>query len=217
MNQYTQLITSEHNQRPKFMAMVSLLVQASQDTQDVLGTFPQLFDIEQAVGDQLDKLGVWIGASRKLTEPLAGVFFSLGVAGLGLGEGTWFSSFDSIGGLIILPDDSYRILLLSLIASNQWDGTIPGAYQILQLLYDLTGTQILIQDNQDMTISVIVLATSVDAVFSALLHAGLIIMRPAGVSIAGYFRAQVPVFGLGSDTAIIGGLGRGRWMQLASF
>jgi hypothetical protein len=216
-NQYTKLITSEHRDKPNFMATVAMLVQASIDTQDIAATFPSLFDINQAAGDQLDKLGAWIGASRNLTVPLTGVFFSLGVSGLGLGEGTWFSDFDASGNLIKLADDNYRILLLSLVASNQWDGTIPGAYQILQLLYELTGTQILIQDNQDMSISIIVLAGTVDAVFSALLHGGLLVMRPAGVHIAGFFKATVPVFGLGSDSPIIGGLGQGNWLQLASF
>jgi hypothetical protein len=214
--EYTSLVTSQHNNKPKFMAMVAALVQPKVDTQNILDTFPDLFDVYQATGDQLDKLGEWIGATRNLAVPLAGVFFSWGVEGLGWGQGTWFSQFDNIAGLVVLPDDSYRILLLAVIASNQWDGTVPGSYKILQLLYELSGFQVLIQDNQDMTISIILLATEIDAVFSALLHSGLIAMRPAGVRIAGYFKATTPVFGWGVETPEIGGWGVGNWIQLTA-
>lgn len=214
--EYTNLITSEHNTRPKFMAMVAATVQPKVDTQNVLDTFPDLFDVNIAVGDQLDILGLWVGVNRNISIPLVGVFFTWGTAGLGWGQGTWFSPFDNIAGLVQLPDDSYRILILATIASNQWDGTIPGAYQILSLLQELTGMQILIQDNQDMSMSIIVLATNISAVMSALLHNGFIAMRPAGVRIAGYFQAVIPVFGWGENTSNIQGWGTGNWLQLSS-
>jgi hypothetical protein len=214
--QYTRLITSEHNDKPNFMAMVAATVQGSVDLQNLQTEFASLFDVYTAVGDQLDKLGEWIGASRNIPVPLVGVYFTWGAAGLGWGQGTWFSPFDNVGGLVQLPDDSYRILLLAVIASNQWDGTIPGAYTILNLLYTLEGLRVLIQDNHDMSISIILLAQQVSAVALALLKSGFIALRPAGVNIAGYFKATTPVFGWGEESDVIQGWGQGNWIQVNS-
>jgi hypothetical protein len=216
ISDYTNRITSQHRSRPKFIAKITALNQGLVDTQNIADQIPSMFDVETAVGDQLDKLGEWIGSSRNLTVPLTNVFFSWGIEGLGWGQGTWFSSIDTESGLVVLPDDSYRVLLLSLIAINHWDGTIPGAYSILSLLQSLTDTQILIKDNQDMTISVIVLSNNLSAVFLALLHSGNLIMKPAGVGIANYFSAVTPVFGWGPESDVVKGWGSGNWLQLES-
>jgi hypothetical protein len=212
--QYTTLITSEHNGRPNFMALLQALVQPSIDSQNLCNTFPSLFDIEVAVGDQLDIIGRWVGVSRNLSVPVTGVFFSWGIVGLGWGQGNWTSPFDTSAGMIVLADGDYRTLLLATIASNQWDGTIPGAYDIMQLLFELTGVQMIIQDNQDMSMSVIVLSHTTSAVFISLLKSGLLIMRPAGVNIVGYFQATAPIFGWGPTSNIIQGWGTGNWITI---
>jgi len=68
---YLSLITSEHRDKPLFMALIAALVQGSVDQQYVLSTFSSLFDLDLAVGDQLDKLGAWIGVSRNLEAALS--------------------------------------------------------------------------------------------------------------------------------------------------
>jgi hypothetical protein len=148
--------------------------------------------------------------------PLTGVFFSWGTEGLGWGQGLWFSPDNQTGTLVLLPDDNYRILILATIASNQWDGTIPGAYDVLKGLFNLAGFQIMIQDNQDMTISIIFLSKSIDAVSSAMLTSGLLTVRPAGVRVDGYYTATEPVFGFGREDSVISGWGAGSWIQLQS-
>jgi hypothetical protein len=360
---YQNLVTSEHKDKPNFMAMIAATVQGSVDLQNILPVWPSLFDVYTAVGDQLDKLGEWIGVKRNIPIPLTGVYFTWqnnsipdadnfggtwthhggpsgplqfsgtgrgwvlqgngaqqfdfwfsqgfpvvpgqqyllegiidaasvisgnpsiglydnttgspnfaasGIAGavqvpltkslikvpvtippgvtnvvaivdtfnavvpvgktlsfqgvslqlspfLGWGQGTWFSEFNNVAGLVQLPDDSYRVLLLSVISSNQWDGTIPGAYTVLDILYTLEGLKVLIQDNQNMSISIIILSASVSTVAMALLKSGFIALRPAGVNIAGYFKATTPVFGWGEQSDVIQGWGQGNWIQLSSF
>lgn len=213
INQYTGLVTSEHNQKSKFMALIAASLQPFVDLQNNTNSIQSLFDVETAVGDQLDKLGQWIGVSRNITTPIAGVYFSFGVAGQGWGQGTWFNPLDAIGGLTILPDDSYRILVKATIAENSWDGTIPGAYAIWALVFALEPFQILIQDNLDMTITIVLLTSSViDAVALALITGGYIVMRPAGVRITGYNQVAAPVFGFGAQTATVAGWGTGNWI-----
>jgi len=70
INDYLKLITSEHNQKPNFMALVSLLAQAGVDQQNLLASFSDLFDVDEAVGDQLDKIGQWVGVSRNLKQAI---------------------------------------------------------------------------------------------------------------------------------------------------
>jgi hypothetical protein len=187
-NIYTGLITSEHNQRAKFSAMVTLLTQPSVDAQQQFLSLASLFDLDAAVGDQLDKLGAWVGAARTV-------------------------ALDS--GSVVLPDANYRTLLRAVIAANHWDGTVPGAYTVFNLMFASEGITLLLQDNQDMTMTpVFIIPGVLSPLDAALIKNGLIVMRPAGVRITGYFRAvSTPVMGMGIENSFISGFGVGYWIQ----
>jgi hypothetical protein len=153
LDAYISLVPSENYGQPNFAAWLSAKLQGDVDNQNLLASFPELFNPLTAVGQQLDFVGEWVGISRDLEVPLAGVYFSWGIPGLGWGEGTWFAPGDDPDSLIVLPDDTYRTLVLAKIAANHWDGTIPGAYQVWA---DVFGPgKILIQDNMDMTLTII--------------------------------------------------------------
>jgi hypothetical protein len=179
---YTSLVTSEHNKRPNFMAMIAVQVQAYVDNINLLRSFAVLFDLDFAAGQQLDMIGVWVGASRNIPIPLTGVYFAFNTANLGFNQGTWFGIGDSASGLTTLSDDQYRLLLRAKIASNHWDGTVPGAYAIWAIVFKFEPFNILIQDNQDMTMQFTLVGTNIPAVTKALLTNGLIALIPAGVS-----------------------------------
>jgi hypothetical protein len=145
---YTNLVPPQHADKPLFMAWVSYLSQPFVDNQNLLITFPNIFDIDVAVGQQLDMLGVKIGLSRQLQTLLTNVFFSLDTPGLGLDQGVWQGSYDATTGITVLDDDHYRILLKARIAANNWDGTIPGAYTAWNTIFQPEGYQILIQNGR---------------------------------------------------------------------
>ena len=211
---YLNLVTSKHRQKPKFIRMLTMFLQPLADNIATMKSMPSLFDLDVAVGDQLDKTGEWIGPTRILDVPLEGVYFSLDVDGLGLDEGVWQGPNDPDDGLIVLPDDSYRLLLKARVASNQWDGSIPGAYATWAILFANEGITILIFDNQDMTMDIGVAATgTIDAVTLGLLTGGYLNLRPAGVGINGYFVPSVPgpFFGLDAENDAIAGLDVGAW------
>lgn len=212
-DQYLALVTSEHSQRPKFMASILASIQGLADLQDNCSNLSSLFDIDTAVGDQLDKLGQWVGVSRNVAVPIANVYFSWGVANQGWGQGAWFSPFDSVAGLVRLPDESYRTLIRATIARNVWDGTVPSIYKIWGLVFALAQFQLLVQDNQDMSMTIIMLTTgSIDAITLALITGGAIVPRPAGVRITGYTQAMAPIFGWGSNSNLVAGWGVGSWI-----
>jgi Protein of unknown function (DUF2612) len=186
---YQALVTSEHNLRPNFMAWIAALVQPFVDEQNVLTSFPIIFDIDVAVGDQLDKIGQWVGVSRNL--PI------------------------EIMGISTLPDASYRILLKLFIAMNQWDGTVPGIYTVWNTVFAAEGYQILVDDGQDMTMFVVFLNPPTDVVILAILTEGYFLLRPAGVRISGYFEPSVPsipLFGFDIEDSMVSGFDVGAFV-----
>ena len=191
------------------MAMVSLLAQWAVDRQNMLASIPGLYDIDDAVGSQLDAVGLWVGASRNLSVPLTNVYFSLDIAGLGLDQGVIQGPFDPTTGLVSLPDAQYRILLYATIAANNWDGTIPGAYTAWNTIFEPLGYSILIQDYQNMTMGIALIGPTPDAVTLALFKGGYLNLIPAGVGVAFYFQQSVPgvpVFGLDAENSSVAGL-----------
>ena len=148
LSDYLNLITSEYSDpvaQADYIATVSAVVQPYVDMQAQLATINGLFDLDVAVGQQLDTVGQWIGLTRFLSEPLD-IYFSWGVNGLGWGKGVWYVPYGPSSSIVQLDDTHYRILLKARVIANQWDGTIPGAYDAWDTLFAPEGYQILIQD-----------------------------------------------------------------------
>lgn len=112
------------------------------------------FDIDTAVGVQLDILGLWIGRSRIVSQPISGVYFSWDTDGLGYDQGIWQGPYDPDSGYTTLSDETYRIILKAKIAINNWDGRNDSLPPILDAATAGSGLKMQIVDNQDMTISV---------------------------------------------------------------
>lgn len=212
LSPYLALVTSEHNDKPNFMATLAVLLQPIADLIFLMKSLPGLFDLDVAIGDQLDTVGQWVGVTRNITVPLPNVYFSLDQAGVGLGEGTLKGEFDPVTGLLVLPDENYRTLLRARIASNQWDGTIPSAYSVWDVLFAGSGFGILIQDAGNMSMILALTGPVPDAVTSALFTGGYLSLKPAGVRISNYITpavANAPYFGIGVENAAIAGLDSG--------
>jgi len=211
---YLNLITSEHADKPKFNAMMQLLVQPLVDLQNLMATFPLLYDIDVAVGQQLDQVGKWIGVSRVLKIPLSGVYFSFDIVGVGFDQGTWYGPFDPLTSLVSLGDEPYRNLLRAKILANQWDGTISGAYAAYNQLFSESGTTILIFDGCDMSIALAILGTVPDPVTLSLFTTQVLPLKPAGVQITGYYVPSIPgdpYFGFDVQNSAVSGFDHGAW------
>jgi hypothetical protein len=189
LQQYLSLISSEHQNSPNYLKFISIFLQGQVDNQNVNAALPGLFDVDVAVGQQLDFIGVRVGQSRQIAVELTGVYFTWGETGPGWGQGTWYKTGDSLTSLSILPDDSYRVLLKAVIAANQWDGSVPGAYAVWAIAFG--PNQIALRDNQNMTMDVIWIGPAPNAVTLALLTSGHLNLKPAGVRITGYYLASV--------------------------
>lgn len=232
---YTSLITSEHSARPKFSAMVAAVAQCFVDQINVMQSIPAAFDLDNAIGVQLDAVGLWAGITRQVNAPL-NVYFSFDTANLGFDQGSWQGPYDPSNGLTSLDDDTFRTLIRAKIAANNWDGTIPGAAAAYANLFSnpsagsfvlgtgVLGTGVLtsasylfIQDNQDMTMTVGVSGAIPSAVMRALLSEGYLPLRPEGV-LANYVVPSVdgtPIFGFDVQNVYISGMDSGSWAVAA--
>lgn len=211
---YLNLITSEHSQRPKFVSTISQIVGASVWIQGLLEKMIPLFDLDQTpMGQQEDLIGQWVGISRKVSIPVAGIFFSWDdVMTDGWDYGTWAPPIPPTV-ITALPDDAYLTLIRTKIAANYWDGTIEGAYTIWNNIFPQY--TILFQDNQDMSYSLAVIGGIVDSLTLALLTGGYLPLRPEGVMIDEYFVATDTnrAFGWDVESMYLGGWDEGSWLR----
>jgi hypothetical protein len=216
ISDYLNLITSEHKDKQKFIATVSVNVQIQVAIQAILTSLVDALDIDLALGSQLDVLGEIVGVSRVITVSIANTLFTWnGVDATGWNYGVWQDQFAPLGTLS-LPDDVYRTLIKTKIAANAWDGTTEGAYAIWAQLFSTQ--QILIQDNQDMTMGVVLIGGSIDSLTLGLLTGGYISLRPEGVQTIFYAvpADTNPGFGWNVSSAYLGGWGTGSWLNIVS-
>jgi hypothetical protein len=136
-----------------------------------------------------------------------------GIAALGTGGIATFWQAGSLPGVSSLDDADYRILLKLFIAMNSWDGTVPGIYSIWDTLFP--DYPILVQDNQDMTMTIAFLSPPTDPVILSLFTQGYFLMRPAGVRITGFYEPSIsddPIFGFDVESSVVAGFDVGAWM-----
>lgn len=213
VNDYLNLITSEHRDKPKFKAMVSLGAEVFVHLQNLLTSMNPLFDVDTATGEQLDIIGEWAGITRNVIIPIAGIYFSWDADyTLGWEFGTWQGHLAPVD-ITSLPDDAYRTLIRAKIAANSWDGTTDGAYAIWDVIFP--NITILIQDNEDMSYDLILVGGIVDSLTLALLVGGYLPLKPEGVRVNEYFIPidTGPLFGFDLENQYIEGWGTGSWAR----
>lgn len=178
---YLSLLTSEYKLAPSLNANLEAKLQMYEDIQLCNFGIPEMFDLDFAVGVQLDTLGVIEGVSRMVGfQPSNGV------------------SPD-------LDDDTYRILIKARIGWNQWDGTEGYLYPLWTALFP--SGRIIILDNQNMTADII-LVGAFTSILQDLIMNGYIVPRPQGVQY-NYQFSKMPIFALDENNAYEAGLDTG--------
>ena len=210
---YLKLVTSYHRNKPKFQATLEAIIKNVIAAGSFLRDLPSIFDIDKAIGAQLDIVGIWVGRSRRVEIPLRNVWFSFDTEGLGVDQGSWKGPYDLENEMTELDDDNYRILLKAKIAANHWDGTLATAKQILEPVFGGDGTIVFIQDNMDMSMIIGVSGKVPSAVMLSLLANGYIPLKPEGVRV--HYRvvsiSNTPMFGFDIENEFIQGFDIGSW------
>lgn len=208
---YLDLLPSASIDKAKFVATLSALLQPFVDAQGTADGMPTAFDIDSAVGPQLDAVGVRVGLSRVLAVPIAGVYFSIDVAGLGLDQGVIQGAGDPNDALTSLDDETYRAVLKLKVGANKWDGTLAQAQQFLSNLAG-AGTYIFMQDNFDMTVTIGISGIVPSRLFVSLLTQMASWIKPATVAISAIIVTSengAPIFGIDVENNYIAGLDTG--------
>jgi len=210
---YLALITPSHRDKPKFVSMVRALAAPVVAQQDFLSHLPVDFDLDEAIGVQLDVDGEWIGRSRYVTVPIPGAWFAWDEEWRGWEQGVWYQpQYDQPTGITRLDDETYRTLLRAKIASNNWDGTLPAAKAALEIIFPDGDTKIIVTDNLDMSMTFGVAGKIPSLLFIVLLSRGYVPLKPEGVR-ADYLITTVdgPLFGWDVDNEYIAGWDDGAW------
>jgi hypothetical protein len=185
---YANLITSEHNQKPNFMALVGLLTNSIADIVQATQAIQPAFDLDLAVGNQLDIIGLWVGQPRVIETVLVQGFFGFAddVAALSFGEetnpsigGVFYEEGATAAGSTTLNDAAYLTILKAAIVRNQSSGTRPAIELALQ---DIFGVPCSVADNGTLSLA-ITIPVPISPTDQALLTALDILPRPAGVAI----------------------------------
>jgi hypothetical protein len=180
---YLNVLTSEYKQTPVFNSWLSSVLRIASDISNCLQFISSNFDLDYAIGVQLDILGQIIGVPR--TVP-----------------------FQPSGGVSpILDDTTYRLLLRATIFNNQWNGTSNSLYPIWNQLFP--GGHISILDNQNMTATIIMTGTF-SSIIQDLISHDMIVPRPQAVAYTFEF-GDIPFFGFDLNNAFIAGFDVGKW------
>lgn len=192
---YLNLITSEYNQKPNFMALVGTLTGAMGDATAAVASLVPAFNLNGgAAGAQQDILGLWIGQSRVIPNVLVPGFFGFSELGTGqpdglalrFGElghasigGIWFNLNDVAAGTTVLTDSQYLTVLRARITRNQSMGTLPALEAALFFIF---GVGCSVADNGNLSLAITV-SQPVSPIDQALISSLDILPRPAGIPI----------------------------------
>lgn len=180
---YLSLLTSEYQNATKLKAWLRVIIQLVIDIDTYLALEYYMFDVDNAVGAQLDVLGVIVGASRTV-------------------------GFQPSGGISpVLDDVTYRIYIKAKVAQNQWNGQVGSLWGIWSNLFP--GGTIAVQDNQNMT-ATIFLAGAFTSIIQDLITNGYIVPRPQAVQYT-YVFAALPILGFDFDDTYIAGFDVGHF------
>lgn len=144
---YLGRVTPWQSTRPRFMATVAGTLAPIVDAGAVSASLPASFDIDTAIGAQLDVVGEWVGRSRNVPVPLVGIYFSWDTPLRGWDQAVWKGPFDTAVGITSLDDETYRRLLRTNIMAKRWDGTVPGAQAVFDTFFIDPATHVFVQDN----------------------------------------------------------------------
>lgn len=180
---YLNLITSEHRDKPKYIAMLTGIFDQFVNNANVMDSIKNGLDPDIAIGKQLDILGEYIGQSRQLTVNVDGL--------------------ESV-----LSDEDYRFLLKARIAQGFWDGTVEGVYSIWNSLF--SDVAFVLVDNQDMSCSFNISPEGLTPIQVQMIIMNMIIPKPVGVKYNYEFLSRI-LFAYDMNTDYYKGYDLGYW------
>lgn len=212
-NEYTDLIAGYHVDKPDYQEWVYTLTESLRQARERLAKLRQDFDIDTAVGAQLDAIGVRVGIPRTLPVKLTGVYFALDdEGGVGLDFGVWKGKYDPEDGTTTLGDDTYRGVIKAKILANSWNGqngSLPDFISEILGYFGLDSKVLDMQDFQTMRVAIHLTKSTTPPIVWELITRRIIDITAAGVTLQ--LVDNTPWFGLDYNTSSVKGLDEGSW------
>lgn len=179
---YRRLLTSEYKTKPRLTSWLLWLLSEGLTYRNTVKEFLGAFDLDTAVGKQLDTIGEIVGVNRLL------------------------SFHPASGDSPLMNDSTYRLVIKARILQNIWKGTLVELYEAWSVLFtDMRYFQI--QDLQDMTYNVVIMGPFTP-LERELIANGYIIPKPEGVRINLLTitdTSGLPIFAYDVDTYMLSG------------
>ncbi len=212
LSEYLDLITSQHRNKPKFSGVTASAVAPLALCQGFIDTsLLRAWDLDTAIGKQLDHVAEWIGATRYIEQPLLDLYFTWDDRVItGWEHGYWQGKYDPSTGVIALGDDVFRTVLYAKIASNNWNGSRETMEGIWNSAFGDESTLAVI-DHQDMSITLYLQGFTNNPMLEFILKSGRIPLKPEGVRIREYIITKGAVFGFDSNSLAVRGFDIGYW------
>lgn len=169
MQAYIQLLIKQYWRSPKARADIALRLGTLAPIADVLLGLADAFDVDQAVGRQLDIIGRIVGLVRRYRTQRLRQFFGFSNNPRSLGFGHRFDSMWDGGPLMRrggdnyewqnMPDDEFRRIVKAKIAANNTKSTMVdpiGRLSVQDVVLAATDGMGYVVDNQDMTMALII-------------------------------------------------------------
>lgn len=171
--------------------------------------------VSTATGTEAKQNSSPIAIGTNWQEPNSGLVSGAAVpttsvgTGVGWESGYWQGPFDPTTGIEKLDDKSYRTLIRAKIAANLWDGTLAEMYDFWDFVF---GPDVIaVQDNQDMTLTLVYDSLQVSPVMRNLLTSGALPIKPSGVKINYAALSGSPIFSFDVNTPKFKGWDLAAW------
>jgi hypothetical protein len=219
LEEYLALITSYHSTRPRFVNTVAALVQPMVAAMAMLQHLTIDFDLDTAIGVQLDMVGQWLGRDRYLKLPVTNVFFSFDDwdgPDTGFDKGVWQGKYDARDQVARLDDETYRMILKLQAIANQWTGEVPP----IVIPFDDVFPGVVMDDRGDkpgglMACDVLIPGPEITKIMLYVLEQDFA-LKASGVRY-NFIETTVttdPLFGFDIDNNTIAGFDRGAWGKI---
>lgn len=168
--------------QPKLGAIVQSLYAPMNALDAALQQLTQLYNIDTAVGVQLDGIGSIVGQKRIVSNALYLAFFGYQgqQAGRAYGVAPYRQDNQTYTGSVTLDDVDYRTLIRLKIAVNNGHGTVPEIITACRSIFQTNSVTVTVNGPAAITVNVGIIIDPASALYAEALS---FIPAPAGVAV----------------------------------
>jgi hypothetical protein len=208
---YEQLLILQYYNQPKARGEIGLEGARLQSIKETIDALQNAFELNQATGDRLDKIGKIVGVSRTDLFGIEKTFFGFVTTSESLGfadkdnpsrMGAPFSDkFGTLYTATQLSDADYLLLIKAKIAFNQVSAKMAGDETTINDVIGFLFNDAIVVDRKDMTLT---LRVPAGVSFKQLQIVKDLLPTPQGVGYAYFYQSAADGFGFSNNLTSIG-------------